>query len=264
MSRKKRSIAYPAGQEPDLWLPNPEETGHRFVLGKVEHASSARPPFAAICMNPSRANRTEADLTVNTLICASLDNGYSGWMLFNLYPERATNAADLSAFDPALSAQNCDAIEQLLGRFGVEEVLAAWGGLKHRTLTLAKTDVLHLLDRIGVWLYTFDGLTKSHEPRHPTPRGSALQLKGNKRRLIWAQGRLVEVEGDSGSVKDDRGPADLTGAITAMSSATTGMPLIAALPLHSSRRMTPFSRLANRERRLRCPTPRSPRIRGHS
>ncbi|MFJ3958879.1 DUF1643 domain-containing protein [Arthrobacter sp. NPDC090010] len=190
----RRRMLYPPGHEPDFCCPLPEEQTHRFALGNVAHASAAAPPLVAICMNPSYASRDQADKTVNRLIQASIDNGHPGWLVLNLYPERATDSSQLSPYDPELSAANCAAIEQVMVRFGVTEVLGAWGGLKHATLRRAKEDVLDTLDRYGVNLYMFDGLTDGGDPRHPTPRGPALQMKGEKRYLVRSGNRLVESE----------------------------------------------------------------------
>jgi hypothetical protein len=143
-------------------------------------------------MNPSYADRTEADKTVNRLIQASIDNRNPGWLMLNLYPERATDASKLLSYDAGLSAANCAAIEQVLERYGATEVLVAWGGLKHPTLRRAKTDVINTLDRLDVEPFMFDGLTTGGDPFHPTPRGPALRMTGDKRYLARSGNRLVE------------------------------------------------------------------------
>ena len=191
-TRVQRVISYPAGHEPDFWNPDPESRAHRFVLGNTARASSADPPLIAICMNPSYADHTQADKTVNRLIQASLDNGRPGWVMLNLYPERATDASCLNSYDSGLSAANCAAIEHVLSMYRATEVLGAWGGLKHRTLRSAKTDVLDTLDRLRVRLFMFDGLTGGGEPFHPTPRRAPIQMKGDKRYLARSGNRLVE------------------------------------------------------------------------
>ena len=107
-------------------------------------------------MNLSYADHTQADKTVNRLIEASLDSGQPGWVMLNVYPERATKASELNPYDPGLSAANCAAIEHVLATYGVTEALGAWGGLKYRTLRLLKADVLDMLNRLDVGLYVFD------------------------------------------------------------------------------------------------------------
>ncbi|GAA1504972.1 hypothetical protein BJ978_002482 [Agromyces terreus] len=186
-------IEYPKGHEPDFWSPTLEVQSHRFALGNTARASAGDPPLIAICMNPSYAMSSEADKTVNRLIQASIDNGHPGWVMLNLYPERATNSAHLTAYDAELSAANCAAIERVLRQYRVSEVLGAWGQLRHRTLRRAKKDVLDLLERLGVGLFTFDGLTASSDPRHPMPRGKPLLMTGDQRFLNWTDHRLTEV-----------------------------------------------------------------------
>ena len=92
------------------------------------------------------------------------------------------------------SEANCAVIAHQLLEFGAPEVLGAWGDLKHPTLRRAKMDVLDTINRIGVTLFTFDTLTASGNPRHPTPRGRELQMMGTKRYLAITGNRLVEQE----------------------------------------------------------------------
>lgn len=185
-------IDYPRGHEPDLWDPDPERPTHRFALGNTAKASVSAPPLIAICMNPSYADRTQADKTVNRLIRASLDNEQPGWMMLNLYPERATKASELSPYDRGLSAANCGVIEHVLLQYGATEVLCAWGGLTHKTLRQAKSDVLDTLSRLGVKPFMFDGLTTGGEPFHPMPRGKPLLMRGDKRYLDISGDHLLE------------------------------------------------------------------------
>jgi hypothetical protein len=176
-------IAYPVGHEPTIWKLDPEEAAHRFVIGNTSRASPDAPPLIAVCMNPSRADHGQADRTVNRLIRASVEHGYGGWLMVNLYPERSTDPSALSEFDPALSSANCAAIERVLTQHGATEVLGAWGGLKHASLRRGRRDVLDTLARLGVRLFSFDEPTAGGDPRHPTPRSGPLPMLGPKRYL---------------------------------------------------------------------------------
>lgn len=176
-------IVYPPGHEPDFWEPNPGLPSHRFALGSASRSSAKSPPLIAIGMNPSHAGEMQADRTVNRLIEASVRHGYSGWIMLNLYPERSPKPSQLSAFDPALSALNCAAIEQVLLRHDATEVLGAWGNIPHRTLKRAKIDVQALLDQMGVRLFTWDPMTNQGNPRHPSPPGRPLPMLGPKQFL---------------------------------------------------------------------------------
>lgn len=173
-------IAYPTGHEPDFWDPVPEENDFRFALGRTAGSSTASPPLIAICMNPSHARRREADKTVRRLIEASQHHRYAGWVMLNLYPERSPKPSDLTDFDAGLSAENCAAIERVLAKHGATEVLGGWGNAPHPTLRRARLDVLTLLGRLRVRVFTFDSLTKPGNPRHPSPPGNPLPMLGPK------------------------------------------------------------------------------------
>ena len=173
-------IAYPINQEPDLWDPNPAQSTYRFALGHVGGASISSPPLIALGMNPSHAREDQSDKTINRLIRASEENGYAGWIMLNLYPERSPTPSDLGSFDPALSASNKDAITDVLARFQSTEVLGAWGNLTNATLRRARLDVLPMLAHLGVGVFTLDPPTQIGNPRHPSPRGLALPMIGQK------------------------------------------------------------------------------------
>jgi hypothetical protein len=173
-------IKYRAGHEPDFWAPDPGVLSHRFALGKVLSATAAAPPLVAVGMNPSHAAETQADKTVNRVIDASVEHGYGGWIMLNLYPERSPKPKLLSKYDPALSRLNCEAIEHVLLRHGVTEVLGAWGNRPHKTLELAEADLWALFAHMGVRVFTWDPLTAKGNPRHPHPPGWPLPMLGPK------------------------------------------------------------------------------------
>lgn len=177
-------IAYKPGHEASFWDPDPSSRTHRYALGNASLSAPGSRPLIAICMNPSHADEHEADRTVNRLIEASIDHAYTGWVMLNLYPERATKPANLSPYDASLSAANCAAIERELTRHAATEVLGAWGGNLHPTIRRAKQDVIALLTSLGVRLFSFDPPTVvDRQPRHPYPRTGPLPMLGPKRYL---------------------------------------------------------------------------------
>ena len=103
--------------------------------------------------------------------------------MLNLYPERSPKPKCLLPYNPALSAANCTAIEQVLGDLNITEVLAGWGNMPHQTLRRAQPDILTMLDRVGVRAFTLDPLTVKGNPRHPSPPGRPLAMLGPKRYL---------------------------------------------------------------------------------
>lgn len=161
----KQIIDYPLGHEPNYIMPN-KYCSYRFALGKT-----GKNPLVAICMNPSRAEEKCSDRTINRIINISMQLCVDGWMVFNLYPERATDAKTLSAYDENLSSQNIKCICDYLVNNGITEVWGAWGDDKGlEPLTIAKQNLLKILSDRGIKIYYFGTLTKSGNPRHPLQR----------------------------------------------------------------------------------------------
>ncbi|WP_161494061.1 DUF1643 domain-containing protein [Microcella alkaliphila] len=177
-------MAFPAGEEPDYWNPNPEDPNFRFALGRVLTPTTSQNPLVVLAMNPSYADVSESDRTVNTVIAASSQFGHDGWIMLNLYPERATRPRKLAAFDVKLWAQNWAVIDDVLNTFGVDEVLGAWGDPPNATIREAQRRTLSALRARGTRVYYFGKLNKSGAPPHPTPRGPQLQFSGPRLYLI--------------------------------------------------------------------------------
>lgn len=184
MTAPRPSAAYPPGEEPDYWDPNPEVIGHRYALGRLGGSPPTRNPLIVVAMNPSHADHTQSDRTVNKIIGASAKLGHDGWLMLNLYPERKTRPSDLSDFDPGLWAENWAVVDALLERFAATEVLGAWGNPQHATIREALKRTLGALRARGTRVYYFGDLTSSGWPRHPTPRNTPWSSSGQKRYLI--------------------------------------------------------------------------------
>ena len=173
-------IAYPSGQEPDFWDPDPADAGLRFALGRIGDCSVDLPPLVVIGMNPSHARESESDRTVNHVIEVS-KREHMGWLMLNLYPERSPKPKALKPYDAGLSAANCEAIDHVLRLVGATEVLGAWGNMGgSATLRRALPDVRALLSSMGGRIYTLDTLLKTGNPPHPHPPGRPLPMLGPK------------------------------------------------------------------------------------
>jgi len=174
---------YPPGQDPDFWIPNPPKLDYRYALGRVGANMSSARPLIVIGMNPSHASDLNSDATINNLIEASVQLGYAGWLMLNLYPERASSPRNLSGFDPSVADSNCDVITEVLARTKTTEVWGGWGNLPNSTIRQAKTAVLQAVSAIGVRVFHFGDLTKKGEPRHLNPRFHKLDVSGQRRYL---------------------------------------------------------------------------------
>ena len=75
-------------------------------------------------------------------------------MVFNLYPERATDAKTLSEYNESISSQNIKYICDYLVNNNITEVWGAWGDDKRiESLKIAKQNLLKVLSdkEIKIW-----------------------------------------------------------------------------------------------------------------
>ncbi len=161
----EHTLAYPQGLEPDFIVPA-EYMPYRFLLGKKGSA-----PLVALCMNPSAAREEVTDMTIYRIVRHSERIGADGWCVLNTYPERATDAKRMDAFNQELSDENIAEIKKYLLENNIKEVWGAWGddrNLKH--LRQGRQELLSMFKSIGVKVYYFGTLTKQGNPRHPLQR----------------------------------------------------------------------------------------------
>ncbi len=62
---------------------------HRYILGEKGDRI-----LACIGVNPSTAYPENLDPTLNSVKNIALHNGFDGWVMYNLYPQRSTNPKD--------------------------------------------------------------------------------------------------------------------------------------------------------------------------
>ena len=104
--------------EPHVYMP------YRFVLGKP-----GKRPLVCIGINPSTAQPGALDPTVKSVERLALSNGFDSWIMFNVYPQRATDPNDMDKTpDRALCDQNLLWLEAVLNQTEAT-MWAAWGTL---------------------------------------------------------------------------------------------------------------------------------------
>lgn len=156
---------YPKGYEPNYIIPK-EYCEYRYAIGK--HGTK---PLVAICMNPSAARDKSSDRTINRIINISIITGMDGWIVFNTYPERATDAKNIEDYNADLSTKNMDVICKFLIENKITEVWAAWGDDRgYEPLIRGRIQLISMLRDIGVRIYYYGTLTNSNNPRHPLQR----------------------------------------------------------------------------------------------
>lgn len=105
----------------------------RFVLG--EKGSN---PLVCIGVNPSTATPEKLDPTLQRVKAWSQRLGYDGWIMLNLYPQRATNPNDLhEKCDDDYAVMNNEKITNCLWNFRKITLWAAWGTLIEKREYLA-------------------------------------------------------------------------------------------------------------------------------
>lgn len=115
-------LATPPGT-PWIYQHNTDNSA-RFVLG-VEGPN----PLVCVGLNPSTAAPNDLDRTVTKVTRFAEQNGFEGWVMLNLYPQRSTNPDCLHrAHHVGLVAENHKRIVDLVGGRTLT-IVAAWGNL---------------------------------------------------------------------------------------------------------------------------------------
>lgn len=119
-------------------------------------------------VNPSTATDVDYDRTIRRVEAYSRAHGFDGWLMFNLYPQRATDPDDLDAeCNLALRSENTTAIAKILRNLDDFTLCAAWGGLIERRNYLYSC-LAEIADVVGTDAWHCIGeSTKNGHPRHP-------------------------------------------------------------------------------------------------
>ena len=138
----------------------------RYVLGQP-----GKNNLLVIGVNPSTATPDEPDPTIKKVKKIAEDNGYDGWIMVNLYPQRSTNPTGMKE-DSELVAENLWQIESICAKYNIKEVWCAWGNVidvfgKDSFLHNSWEKIKTLLKNKNVTFYYYDTLTKDKNPRHP-------------------------------------------------------------------------------------------------
>lgn len=100
-----------------------ERGNHRFVLEQPgEHM------LLVIGLNPSMADGSHPDPTMQSVLRLTNDNGYDGYAMKNLSSERTTDKRNLALIlDEAMHLQSLDVASKLLSRCPAADLLIAFG-----------------------------------------------------------------------------------------------------------------------------------------
>ena len=95
----------------------------RFILGE-----SGANPIICFGINPSTANDIKYDPTILKIRKIASENNCDGWVMLNLYPQRATNPNDMHIeADNDLKIKNYEVIRSVFNIYPNALTLASWG-----------------------------------------------------------------------------------------------------------------------------------------
>lgn len=136
---------------------------YRYSLGNCK-----KNPLICIGVNPSTASPEKLDPTIQSVSRIAQNNGYDGWIMLNLYPQRSTdpNGLDLNCNND-IHSTNIQMISNILENYDISDIWAAWGTLITKRDYLKQClDDLYSITKDYNWV-TFGKKSKNGHPHHP-------------------------------------------------------------------------------------------------
>ncbi len=147
-----------------LYLNNETNT-ERYILGE-----RGKNIVACIGINPSTAEPGSLDPTLKKVKRISGFNGFDGWVMYNVYPQRATDPSELDIeVNNGNRIKNSEAIRRSIEHLGIGTVWVAYGDLigKRDYLSYCLVDLFMKLRDLDLNWKIIRGTTKKGHPRHP-------------------------------------------------------------------------------------------------
>lgn len=152
---------------------NEDNNKVRYVLGYKGIKT-----LCCIGINCSTAEPDKLDPTLKSVERIALNNGYDSFIMFNVYPVRATNFQDLSKEKSEYYIKrNLEVIENQISSMKNVELWVAFGNLimGRDYLINCWKDIKKIFDKYNASYYTV-GLNKSGMPKHPLYQKSNSKL----------------------------------------------------------------------------------------
>ena len=155
------------GYDTAAWLYAPTTfLPYRYALGK-----RCERPLICVGINPSTADPTRLDPTLQSVERIATGNGFDGFVMMNVYPQRATVPTDLDRdCNRRLHEENLAAFRHVFSLCaGTPTVWAGWGTLieKRPYLLECLRDVIALGWEYGARWVTAGPRSKAGHPHHP-------------------------------------------------------------------------------------------------
>ncbi len=146
------------------WIYHHNEPLTRYSLG-IEGAN----PLISFGVNPSTAKPNDLDPTVASVARFAKRKGYDGWLMFNLYPQRATNPDEMhKRFQRKIHQKNVEVIAELTKGLSTD-IWCAWGTLieKRPYLSECLSDIYDVLSQSNCRYFRRGRISKAGHPHHP-------------------------------------------------------------------------------------------------
>lgn len=147
-----------------MWIYTPDLNNTvRYTLGEP-----GKNNLICIGINPSTAEPNKLDPTLTVVKKLSKQHGFDGWIMLNIYPQRATNPSNLhKQMDEDLHKKNLLYIKNLIKDYPQSTIWAAWGTIieKRKYLKDCLKDIKDIL--IDVPWISIGSVSKSGHPHHP-------------------------------------------------------------------------------------------------
>lgn len=147
-----------------LYVPN-RYAEYRYILG-----TAGERPLICIGVNPSTAAPGDLDNTLKSVERVALHNGFDSFIMFNVYPQRATRPDDMELeLNAELHRENLEAFRYILGLSESPAVWAAWGTIieKREYLPTCVRDMVAAGEELGARWFTAGRRSKKGHPHHP-------------------------------------------------------------------------------------------------
>ena len=136
----------------------------RFTLG-IESDN----PLFCFGINPSTAEPDRLDNTLKSVERIARRHNFRGWVMLNVYPQRATNPRDIhTQKDSVLHKQNLKHIEKFFKK-NKPVILAAWGSLIYTRPFLKEClrDIYRISQKYNCQWKCIGPISKQGHPHHP-------------------------------------------------------------------------------------------------
>lgn len=153
-------------ENPIEWLYHNNETDTvRYILGeKTENM------VACIGINPSTARPNELDNTLKSVKRISQYNGFDGWIMYNVYPQRTTDPNGLdNEVDHDIRITNNGAFMRSIEHLGIKTIWVAYGDLieSRDYLPYCMARLYNSVSHLDLKWKIIGAPTQKGHPRHP-------------------------------------------------------------------------------------------------